>query len=224
MNAGEPTTGPVRQARYAGLLTWLAGRQRGRWATRRGRWIKTVLTAALIVTGLTAWAVALVQPWTGHRGDPGDVALGSSVDVEKLRQASAEVQKIVREYVPPVLKPLRRNPFEGAGPAAAESAAPAVVAAPAPPARPPDETASPAKLAPAAAPPSGRPTPPKVLETLRGLKLEIVVATPAGERWAVINGETYREGDTVAGLEIVEIQDGRVKLQQAGTTCLLRMD
>jgi hypothetical protein len=28
----------------------------------------------------------------------------------------------------------------------------------------------------------------------------------------------------IAGLEITEIQDGKVKLQQAGTTCLLRME
>jgi hypothetical protein len=63
-----------------------------------------------------------------------------------------------------------------------------------------------------------------ILEVVRNLRLEVTLITPAGERWAVIGGENYREGDTIAGMEIVEIQEGRVKLRQAGCTCLLRMD
>lgn len=226
MNPPEPTTGSVRQTRYASLLTWLAGRQRGRWATCRGRWVKTVLTAALIVTGLSAWAVALVQPWTGRGGDVDFVGLGPGVDEEKVRQASAEVQQIVSEHVPPSLRPLRRNPFEAVRAVASEPAAPPVASGPVPGVRSPAEKAAAAKSVPAATvpPPSSRAAPPKVLETVRGLRLEVILITPAGERWAVINGESYREGDTVAGLEIVEIQEGRVRMQQAGTTCLLRMD
>jgi hypothetical protein len=63
-----------------------------------------------------------------------------------------------------------------------------------------------------------------ILEVVRNLRLEVTLITPAGERWAVIDGVNYREGDTIAGMEIVEIQEGRVKLRQAGMTCLLRID
>jgi len=221
MNATEPTTGTPPRWRVAAatLLAWLAGRQRGRWATCRGRWIKTLLTAALLVTGLSAWAVALVQPWTGRSANWDVMTLTSTVDAARVRAASAGVQKLVPDYVAPTPKPLRRNLFEGARPASAWPAAPptagaaAVLEVPARPAvREPAPEAVPA------------PTPPQVMEVVKGLKLEIILITPAGERWAVINGASYREGDAVAGLELVEIQEGHVKLQQAGLTCLLRMD
>ena len=220
MNATEPTTGTAPRWRVAAatLLAWLAGRQRGRWATCRGRWIKTLLTAVLLVTGLSAWAVALVQPWTSRAANWDVMTLTSTVDAARVRAASAEVQKLVPDYVPPTVQPLRRNLFDGARPASALPGAP-----PAAGAAPPEVPASPTVPEPA---PQAEPVPgpQQVLEAVKGLKLEIILITPAGERWAVINGASYQEGDAVAGLELVEIQEGHVRLQQAGLTCLLRMD
>jgi multidrug efflux pump subunit AcrA (membrane-fusion protein) len=72
---------------------------------------------------------------------------------------------------------------------------------------------------------SSTPTSPaQVLAVVRTLKLEVTLIAPTGERWAVINGATYREGDAIAGLEISEIQEGKVRLRQRDITCLLRMD
>lgn len=218
MNAKEPTAAATaRSTCCAGLLAWLAPRQRGRWATCRGRWIKTVLTAALLITGLSAWAVALVQPWTGRSGDLDVISFGPGVDAAKVRSASVDGRKLVPEYVPPTRKPLRRNPFEGASPPGA-----------APPTERAGDGTGPAQGGPTAPEPAPQvapaPTAMKVLERVRGLKLEVILITPAGERWAVIGGESYQEGDAVAGLEIVEIQEGHVRLQQAGMTCLLRME
>jgi len=228
MSVRESTAGtPVRATRYAGLLAWFAGRQRGRWATCRGRWIKTLLTAALLVTALSAWAVALVQPWMGRSEDWDIPPTGFGLDMEKVRSASADVEKLLPQYVPPTPKPLRRNLFEGARPVAASPpASPAARDVPAP-VRPEAESGPPAAKSTVPEPMSQAgpaPTAKKVLETLKGLRLEVILMTPAGDRWAVINGESYREGDAVAGLEIVEIQEGRVRLQKAGMTGLLRMD
>lgn len=225
MSPGETTSAAApERTGGAGLVAWLAGRQRGRWATCRGRWIKTVMTAALIVTGLSAWAVALVQPWTARPTDPSVITAGVVMDAAKVRLGLAGDRGIVTEYVPPSPKPLRRNPFDGPRPAVV---GPPCVRTPSadPPA--PSSVESPAvksavpSPAPSAAPP---PTPQKVLETAKSLRLAVILITPTGERWAVINGERYREGDAVAGLEIVEIREGHVKLQQAGVICLLRMD
>ena len=63
-----------------------------------------------------------------------------------------------------------------------------------------------------------------VLEAVKALRLEVTLVAPSGRRSAVINGDEYREGETVAGFLIVEIQEGKVKLQQAGILCLLRME
>ena len=35
----------------------------------------------------------------------------------------------------------------------------------------------------------------------------MILTIPSGERWVVINGASYREGDAVAGMEIVEIRE-----------------
>jgi len=252
MNATEPTTGTVPRWRVAAatLMAWLAGRQRGRWATCRGRWIKTLLTAALLVTGLSAWAVALVQPWTGRAPNWDVMTLTSTVDAARVRAASAEVLKLVPAYVPPTPKPLRRNLFEGARPASALPPAPPAAGAAAGVQGLPGEGGVPTVCPPVGGPPlrghvsgewSSMPSerraghaavddqavpvpPPQVLAVVKGLKLEIILITPEGERWAVINGASYREGDAVAGLEVVEIREGHVTLQQGGLTCLLRMD
>ncbi len=63
-----------------------------------------------------------------------------------------------------------------------------------------------------------------VLEAVKTLRLEVTLVAPGSPRSAVINGEEYHEGETISGFQIVEILEGKVKLQQAGVMCLLRMD
>lgn len=191
--------------------TWLAGRARGRWATARGRWIQAVLTAALLVTGLSAWALAIIQPWTTKATDCGVFAVSAGVTPDRVRSAAIGVEELVGGGAAPVPAPLRRNPFDHAGPGGAEAAA----------SDPPGPAPRPASAADDAA---GRPTPQEILEKVKGLRLEVILITPEGQRWAVINGENYREGDAVSGFRIAEIQEGRATLQQGGVTCLLRMD
>jgi hypothetical protein len=73
-------------------------------------------------------------------------------------------------------------------------------------------------------PASEAPTAKEILSALKALRLEVTLVSPSGEPWAVIDGKDYRVGDTVGGMEIVEIGEGRVKLQRGAVTCLLRMD
>ena len=193
------------------IHAWLAGRARGRWATVRGRWIRAVLTAALLVTGLSAWALAIIQPWTMKTTDHHVFAASAGVTPDRVRSAAVDLEDLLGERVAPVSGPLRRNPFDHAGPAGEEAAA-SDSKSPAP--RP----ASVADLA------AEEPTPQEILEKVKGLRLEVILITPEGPRWAVINGENSREGDEVAGFRIVEIQQGRTRLQRGGVTCLLRMD
>ena len=195
-----------RRGDWAGLLSWLAARPRGRWATARGRWAQTVLTAALLLAGLSAWALALVQPWTVRTMEHGVVTMTGVLDTEKIRSAASDVEKLLVEPAA-VTKPVRRNPFVLGAAATGEPPADAY--------RRPSSVGSGGDAA---------ATPDAILRTVRGLKLEVILTTAGGERWAVINGEKVREGDAIAGLEIVEIQEGRVRLQQGGVTCLLRMD
>ncbi len=195
---------PGRRTRWAEVLTWLGGRGRGWWATWRGRWIQTALTVGLLLTGVSAWALALVQPWTGRTGDPGIITVASGVNAAQVRSADVDIEQLVdgAGAAPPAT--LQRNPFVAVR---THPAAPGAAKGQVPPAGPaPGQAAG------------------QVLETVKGLRLEVILITPAGERWAVINARNYREGDAVAGMEIVEIQEGRVKLQQGGITCLLRMD
>ena len=193
------------------LHTWLAGRARGRWATARGRWIQAVLTAALLVAGLGAWALAIIQPWTAKTADPGVFAVSSGVTPEKVRSAAVGVDELVGDRKATVPAPLQRNPFDHARSGTVEAVAPGAK-----------------RLAPhtvgAADVPADRPTPQDILEKVKGLRLEVILITPEGQRWVVINGEDYREGEAVSGFRIVEIHEGRAKLQQGGVTCLLRMD
>ena len=206
----------------AGLVAWLAARPRGRWATARGRWVQTVLTSGLVLAGLGAWALALVQPWTARRGDHGIVAVTDGVDTDRIRSVTDDVERLCASRVGPARPAPARNPFASPGaaneriqqaprPAAAGQALRTIDA----------KTGETSPKTPEASAPV---TAQAMLETVRSLRLEVTLINPASERWAVINGVNYREGDTVAGMEIVEIQDGRVKLRQAGMTCLLRMD
>jgi len=165
------------------------------------------LTAGLLVTGLGAWALAVIQPWTMKTAGAHLVSLAAGINPDQVRSAAVAIEELVDEHTTPAVRRLRRNPF-----------VPVVAAAETGRSGPPP--------VPAAADQVGAdgPTPREILEKVKGLRLEVIVITSAGERWAVINGENYREGDAVAGLEIVEIQEGRAKLQQGGVTCLLRMD
>jgi hypothetical protein len=202
--------------RLAGLFAWLAGHATGRLAAGRGRWIKMILTVALLVTGLSAWALAVVQPWAVRTADPGIVALpAADVSPEKVRTLSREVERLCGSWKERAPRLLRRNPFAGAGAAGrtGESAAPSPgAAAPAAPAAD--------KLRPAGEAPTAK----EILSVLKALRLEVTLVSPSGEPWAVIDGKDYRVGDTVSGMEIVEIGEGRVKLQRGAVTCLLRMD
>jgi len=202
--------------RLAGLFAWLAGHATGRLAAGRGRWIKMILTVALLVTGLSAWALAVVQPWAARTADPGIVALpAADVSPEKVRMLSQEVERLCGKWKERVLRPLRRNPFGGdrAAGRGGEFVAPSPGAAD--PAAPAVEKSLPAPEAPTAK---------EILSALKALRLEVTLVSPSGEHWAVIDGKDYRVGDTVGGMEIVEIGEGRVKLQRGAVTCLLRMD
>ena len=192
-----------KPSRWAGLMLWLASCPKGRWATARGRLCRAVLTAGLIVAGVSAWALALVQPWTGRSGNFGIVTVADGMDTGKIRAASVNVEKLFPAQAP-ATRPLARNPF---APAAAQGATGREGGLP-------DKTPPAALAAPAR----------NILETLKGLRLDVTLTAPTGERWVVINGENRREGDTIAGLEIIEIQEGKVKLRHGGTTCVLRMD
>jgi hypothetical protein len=221
-NATQPGAAPS-PTRWGVLFAWLAARPRGRWATARGRCVQTGLTASLLLAGLAAWALALVQPWTGRPADRGIVTIAGGMDTGKIRAAAADVERLCATAPTPV-KPLRRNPFAPKAASAAPDRRPSATALggvhePRTPAGGAGRTTG---LADGAA--KAEPAVQAVLDAVRGLRLEVILTTPAGERWAVINGRNLREGDRIAGLEIVEIQEGRVRLQQGGVTCLLRMD
>jgi len=193
------------------IHAWLAGRARGRWATARGRWIQAVLTAALLVAGLGAWALAIIQPWTTKVVDRDAFAVSAGVTPDRVRSATVGVDELVGEPAAPVPEPLQRDPFDHAGPTGIE----AVAGGPTWPA--PAHAAAPDTAV-------GQPGPQEILERIKGLRLEVILIAPDGQRWAVINGQNYQEGDAVSGFRIAEIQEGRAKLQQGGVTCLLHMD
>ena len=212
------------RSRLSGLVAWLASYPRSRWAVAKARRVHIVLTAALLVTGLTAWALAVVQPWTSRFEVSPVLVAPPGLDPEKVRAISAALDKLYGEVMPQPSAPLRRNPFASpdgaeAPPQSTPAARPAELSSGEPQSRSP-ETAR----AESPAPPAASVLPLAALEAAKRLRLEVILITPAGDRWAVINGQNYRQGDAVAGFRIVEIQEGKVRLQQAGTICLLRME
>jgi hypothetical protein len=220
MNVDDKNRGSAASApRWADLKAWLVARPRGRWASARGRWIQTLLTVILLVTGASAWALALIQPWATHSINSAQAGV-TTLDAEKMRAIAADLQKIAaEENVPPAAVP-QRNPFTRPMIAAATAVHPAPaagVAAEKP--VPAPTTSEKPTLRPAVATGSKA-----VLEAIKGLRLAVTVVPPDGQRVAIINDTEYREGETVAGFQILEIQEGKVKLQQAGVTCLLRME
>jgi len=178
------------------------------------------MTTLLLLAGLGAWALAVVQPCVARPGDPGIVAMPAvNVDPEKVRSVAREVEQLCREWKEAAVRPLRCNPFAASReerevsvsrPGLREAGEPARAAASVP--------AGPLTRVGAA------PEPKVLLADLKALRLEMTLIALGGERWAVINRTDYREGDTVAGMEIVEIREGKVKLQRGGVTCLLRID
>jgi len=200
-------------ARVGALVTSLTGYPPGHLGSSRGRCIRTILTAALIVTGTSAWALALVQPWAAHGNAMAMVGMAGGVDTERVRSAAVDLEKVISENAVASPSPLKRNPFgqvqvrrpEGAATHPAEGASAVAQKTQGPPSQ-------------------GHATAKTVLDTAKGLKVEMILTGASGERWVVINGASYREGDAVAGLAITEIQGTRVKLQHAGITCLLGMD
>jgi len=174
-----------------------------------------VLTAALVLTGLSAWAVALVQPWTGRVGEPGMVALPAAhVDPERVRAATQEVEQLCMEWSVPAAHPFERNPFVVGQRENGEDAV-----------SPPEGAETERAMSQGRTYPEPlAPSPKELLSALKALRLEVTLVASDGSRWAVISGRDYRVGDTVAGMEIVEIQEGKVKLQRGNATCMLQMD
>jgi hypothetical protein len=192
-----PTTTDIKPVPATPAETPRRSADRASAARRMLRRLKTVLTIGLIATGLSAWAAALVQPWTARGGSPGMV----------IRAVSSE-----GERVPPRKKArlfeLVRNPFLGQAQAAETVPGPAA-----------ERPASPAPAQAAPAPKAA-----VVLAAVKLLHLDVTLTGPNGERWAVISGHDYREGDSIGALKLVEVQEGKVKLEQGGVVCLLQMD
>ncbi|HUX15501.1 MAG TPA: hypothetical protein VMW52_03460, partial [Phycisphaerae bacterium] len=158
-----------------------------------------ILTVALLVTGLSAWALAVVQPWAARTADPGIVALpAADVSPEKVRMLSQQVERLCGNWKERVLRPLRRNPFEGSGAAGGGGEFSAPNPGAAAPAAPAAEKSRPAPEAPTAK---------EILSALKALRLEVTLVSPSGEHWAVIDGKDYCVGDTVGEMEIVEIEE-----------------
>jgi len=200
----------VRLQRIGALLqAWLLGRGLDRWRSSRSRWLHAVLTVTLLVAGLSAWALALVQPWKAQAADPCIVAIHGQPAPQRVRAAAQEAEKLLEREVATALPTLGRNPFKTPG----WAEAPRGASGPAP--------ASPGGQA---SPDTGPVTAKQVAETVRGLTLKATVRSTRGERWAVINEKAYREGDEVAGLTLVEIGEDRAMLRRAGVTCVLKMD
>jgi hypothetical protein len=216
MNATCATTNVVKAApRWSAFINGLLAQPRDRWATGRNRGIRIVLTATLLVTGVSAWALALVQPWAGPRGYD-TRATAAVIDLQKMQDMVAGLESVCSINLPPAQAP-GRNPFVPTvammtvgHPAAATTAIEKHVATPVTTEKTVRPVASPAAKT--------------LLESVKTLRLEATLVSPGAQRWAVINGAEYHEGETVSGFQILEIQEGKVKLQQAGILCLLRME
>jgi hypothetical protein len=199
--APAPAANAAAEPRSAGG----AGKRLAAMVRRR---LQAVLTAVLVVAGLGAWAVALVQPWAGRSGDPGIITVPvAGLDADQIRSASSVEGWLPQRRTPPIQN-LARNPFLSAGAPMADDG---------------KAVPEPAEAVEVPAAVSVR-APSEILALVKGLRLEVTLISPSGERWAVINGKDYHPGDRVEGLRLVEIQEGKVKLEQGGVTCVLRMD
>jgi len=190
------------------LQDWFLGGTSLRWRTRR-RWLHAGLTVTLLVTGFAAWVVAIVQPWQVRAADLGMVPVKGQPTPDRVRAAALAAQDLVEEPGAADPRPLKRDPFQAARPWGAATG----------PSEAGCESANDAQPA-----GSRAVTAEQVVQVAKDLMLKATVHSPTGERWAVINGKTYREGDDVAGLTLVEVQEDRARLQRAGVTCILKMD
>ncbi len=186
----------------AWLLSWLASRSHGWCSTLPGHWVKVAVTGALLLGALVAWGVALIQPWA-RQGTAGIVPLPHlEIDLGHVPSSSAALEALCRKPVEPVRAGPLRDPFSG----------PCATTAPCPSPSAPERA------------PAAEGSPEALLEALRAFRLELTLVDPEGARWAVIDGRNYQVGDAIGGMEIVAIEEGRVKLRQGATTCVLRMD
>jgi len=191
------------------IQAWFLGSGTGRRRSDRSRWLHAGLAAILLVAGVAAWALALVQPWKAQASDPGIVAVPGRPAPQQVQAAVQEAEHLLEPQRPPAPPALGRNPFT----------TPGWVGTPNDPPGPRPGTGGRAAL-----PGAGPMTAKEAAETLRGLHLKATVHSRGGEQWAVINEKAYREGDAVAGLVLVEIGDDRATLRRDGVTCVLRMD
>jgi len=201
MNAGKTHPGIGTRA-----SNWLRAGRRTSWRSKRSRWLQAGLTAALVLAGLATWALAIVQPWKVQPVDPGIVPIKDLLSPDRVRDLAKATDERVGPAVVCAVRPVTRNPFQGAG------AAPAAMQ----PARTP--------VLEAGDEPAETWTAGRVAEVAQALSFKATVSSPGGERLAVINGKTYREGDDVAGLTLVEIQEDQARLQRADIQCILTMD
>ncbi len=243
MSAPEKTSrGPAGRA-----WEWLLGDPRWHRRTARRRWLHGALTAGLFLTGLAAWALALLQPWKVP-ATAAVVPLQAPEPPGRVEAAAREAARLFQVPHPPALRPLPRDPFGGAGlgdlrrEASPSTRGPEAAAPPAGPAS--GSTAVPRGDGPTvggeavgagsgsgSAPASGGPSADAVARLVVGLRLEAVVLGPDGQGRAVIDGRVYRPGDRVADAEgtltnlVVEaIRADRVVLRWAGVTCVLPLD
>jgi len=193
----------------ASIQGWLLERSASRWRSARGRWLRVTLTVTLMTAGVAAWALALVQPWKAQAAGRGIVTVRRQPVPGQVRAAAREADDRLEQEVLPAPPPLARDPFSASGWAEMSAAA----------SRP-----RPASPGGAACPGAGPVTAAQAAEVVRSLHLKATVCSTRGERWAVINGKAYREGDEVAGLTLVEIGENRATLRRADVTCILKMD
>jgi len=232
MSASDRTSrGPAGR-----VWEWLLGDPRRCRRTARRRWLHGALTVGLLLTGLAAWALALLQPWRAP-ATAAVVPLQAPEPPGRVEAAAREAARLFQVPHPPALRPLARDPFEGARPGPTrEGASPSAKepdAAPPPPGPAAGGEALGAEAVDGggAGPTPGRPSADAVARLVVGLRLEAVVFSPDGQCRAVIGERVYRPGDRVADAEgtltnlVVEtIREDRVVLRWAGITCVLPLD
>ncbi len=100
MNALATETETTKTAsRWTAATGWLLAPPRGRRATGRGRFIRILLTVSLLVTGVLAWAVALVQPWANRTGQDAQT-MAAVLDTQKMQAITADLDAVCAEELP----------------------------------------------------------------------------------------------------------------------------
>jgi len=201
-------TSPKHATVSATVQAWLFGGRLRHWGSARARWLNGGLTLALLLAGVAAWVLAIVQPWTVRAADPGIVPVKGQVTPDRVRQVAADASLRVEAPAAKQPRPIGRNPFRASATASGGPAA-----------------SGPCGFAGGKTDPLGiAPTARQIADLVKDLRLKATVLGPNGQRWAVINGNTYQEGEDVAGLTLVEIREDRARLRRADVTCVLKMD